>query len=1033
MAISARLSGLSKKSLFLIFLVAAGIIALAISGILRLTVDRKIDRVIKIAVPAPVEGGDAVIGKAIRDGVELYLKQLNRAGGLAGVHVETVAVPDDGTAASGRAAAEKAIAEGVVGVVGHWSGPAAAAAAEVYRQANIPAVTPAPYLASAPGVAPQTPEPWMFHLTFDRVFETRFLANYVRNVLGEKIISVIHQESAEDAGLAQTFDEVLQRFGTKVLNRWSFDPNAPDAGERLAAIAREMRENRIGGAVFLLADPKPAARALAALRKAGLRNRVAGLRGLASNAFLDAYRAAWEGPGTASSGLNGSFASTPLLYDTAGEQAQGFRSEYVKAHHAVPDWVSATAYEGARLLMREMARQSGAKAAELPPEELRSRARRGLATPGKTFPGLFGAMSFDANGAAQPTAYMGTYDGMSLISALTQLSPIREENVGNYLDELVAGRALYVNDRFMYKTNVVYAGVNIDKITGFDPATGTADLALNLWFRWRGEFAPNDVVFTNAVQPIKLDKPERQTQVGDMIYHAYRVTGKFYTTYSNVERAYGSHVVGVTFRHRTLANNNLMYVSDVLGMNLATASNLDGAVAGSLAAGAASDVGGWLGELFKALGSGAGAEVDTLAQMMLRIRALAGAPGWTVGRAWISQDAFERISEGDPAFVGFGKPQPIFSQLDMGALLKADTIDLRDYIPHSAFLYIAVAALVGSILAALLDGKDRGQFWRMQTLGLRLICWPFLLLSAGNLALDYALTALPSGGIDMVVMVYSVLWWMVPARLAGISMERFIWVPLEIRAQRKVPNVVRMAVALIIYLFAFFGVIAYVFAKPVTSLLATSGLLAMIIGLAVQANIANIFSGIVLNIERPFKVGDYIKVNAGLMGEVIDITWRTVRIRHLEGQLVCLANGKISEAEIHNFSDMGNNFVRIQLMVDPQQDPRKVSALVNEVLAGFDCFANLASNYFGPDCQFKGVECVNGVWAARYRVKFYLVKGNDDNKMMHEVLARIRESFDKAGVPWAPQEAVAHREAGGAQEAAPALPAPVGAVAGAAA
>jgi potassium-dependent mechanosensitive channel len=1003
MVFGVRLVGLSKKSLFLIFLVAASVIAVAISGILRLTVDKKIDRIVKIGVPAPMGGADAVIGDAIREGVDLYLKQLNRAGGLAGIRVEAVNLPDDGGAASGRAAAEKAVSEGVVGVVGHWSGEAAAAAAEVYSKAMIPAMTPAPYSPSPADSAVHKPEPWLFHLTFDRSFETRFLANYMRNVLGDKIISVIRQEGAEEAALTQVFDDVLQRFGTKVLNRWSFDAKAPDANERLAEIAREMRENRIGGAVFLLADPEPAARALAALRKAGLRNRVAGLRGLATNAFLSAYRAAWDGPGTAAGGLNGAFVSTPLLYDTAGEQAQGFRSEYVKAHRATPDWVSAAAYDGARLLLREMVRQSGAKAAELSLEELRARTRRSLATSGKIFAGLFGGLGFDANGAAQPAAYMGTYDGMSLISALTQLSPIREENVGNYLDELVAGRALYVNDRFMYKTNVVYAGVNIDKITGFDPATGTADLSLNLWFRWRGEFAPNDIVFTNAVQPIKLDKPERQTQVGDMIYHAYRVSGKFYINYSNVERAYGSHIVGVSFRHRTMARNNLMYVSDVLGMNLATASNLDDAVAGSLAAGASAD-GGWVTELINALGTGGGGEVDALAQMMLRIRALAGAPGWTVGRAWISQDAVERISEGDPMFVGFGKPQPVFSQLDMGALLKSDTIDLRDYVPSSAFLYIAVAALVGSVLAALLDRKDRGQFWRMQTLGLRLVCWPLLLLSAGNLALDYALTSLSSGAIDSVVMAYSLLWWLVPARLAGISMERFIWVPLEIRAQRKVPNVVRMVVALIIYLFAIFGVIAYVFAKPVTSLLATSGLLAMIIGLAVQANIANIFSGIVLNIERPFKVGDYIKVNAGLMGEVIDITWRTVRIRHLEGQLVCLANGKISEAEIHNFSDMGNNFVRIQLMVDPQQDPRTVSSLVNDVLGGFDCFANLASNYFGPDCQFKGVECLNGIWASRYRVKFYLVKGHDDNKIVHEVLARIRESFDKAGIAWAPQQ-----------------------------
>ena len=188
--------------------------------------------------------------------------------------------------------------------------------------------------------------------------------------------------------------------------------------------------------------------------------------------------------------------------------------------------------------------------------------------------------------------------------------------------------------------------------------------------------------------------------------------------------------------------------------------------------------------------------------------------------------------------------------------------------------------------------------------------------------------------------------------------------------------------------------------QTITSLLATSGLMAMIIGLAVQANIANVFSGIVLNIERPFQVGDFIKLNAGVMGQVIDITWRTIRIRHLEGQVICLANAKVSEAEIHNYSDLGPNFVRLVLYVDPRYDPRLIARLVKEALGTFDCFTNLTSNYFGPDCQFKGVECVNGLWAARYRVKFYLLKGNDENLIVHELWARVWERFQANGVDW---------------------------------
>jgi branched-chain amino acid transport system substrate-binding protein len=392
---------------------------------------------------------------------------------------------------------------------------------------------------------------------------------------------------------------------------------------------------------------------------------------------------------------------------------------------------------------------------------------------------------------------------------------------------------------------------------------------------------------------------------------------------------------------------------------------------------------------------------DPLVQAMLSSRVLAGVAGWVLDRARISQQVIHRGAEGDPTFVGFGKPQPEFSQLDLGVVLKPDQVQARDIVPASYFPYIAIFALVGSLLASILDRKDRGQFWRMQTLGLRILTWPLLLVSAGNLALDYGLRNFTTAAVDNIVMIYSALWWLIPARLLAISVERFLWVPLEIRTGRKIPNIIRRITSLVIYLFAFFGVVAFVMGQTITSLLATSGLLAMIIGLAIQANIANIFSGIILNIERPFKVGDYVKLNANIMGEVIDITWRTIRIRHLEGQLVSLANAKVSEAEVHNFSDMGPNFVRLQLFVDPKYDPRLVSRLIKESLDTFNVFQNVASNYFGPDAQFKGVECTNGIWAARYRVKFQLMKGHDENKVVHEVWVRVWERFQVNGIEWA--------------------------------
>jgi hypothetical protein len=62
----------------------------------------------------------------------------------------------------------------------------------------------------------------------------------------------------------------------------------------------------------------------------------------------------------------------------------------------------------------------------------------------------------------------------------------------------------------------------------------------------------------------------------------------------------------------------------------------------------------------------------------------------------------------------------------------------------------------------------------------------------------------------------------------------------------------------LIYLGAALSVVAYVFSAPVGTLIATSGVFAIILGLALQSTLADVFSGIALNLSRAYTVGDWI-------------------------------------------------------------------------------------------------------------------------------------------------------------------------------
>jgi small-conductance mechanosensitive channel len=78
---------------------------------------------------------------------------------------------------------------------------------------------------------------------------------------------------------------------------------------------------------------------------------------------------------------------------------------------------------------------------------------------------------------------------------------------------------------------------------------------------------------------------------------------------------------------------------------------------------------------------------------------------------------------------------------------------------------------------------------------------------------------------------------------------------------------------------AFVGIVDTVFQQPISAFLATSGVMAIVLGLALQNTLADVFSGLAINIERPYMAGDWISVTDRVSGQVIEVNWRATRIR----------------------------------------------------------------------------------------------------------------------------------------------------------
>ncbi|CAN1211007.1 mechanosensitive ion channel family protein [Tumidithrix helvetica PCC 7403] len=96
-------------------------------------------------------------------------------------------------------------------------------------------------------------------------------------------------------------------------------------------------------------------------------------------------------------------------------------------------------------------------------------------------------------------------------------------------------------------------------------------------------------------------------------------------------------------------------------------------------------------------------------------------------------------------------------------------------------------------------------------------------------------------------------------------------------------------------------VLATVWNADLAGLVTALGVSSIVIGLALQDTLGSVMSGIALLFEHPFTVGDWLKVG-DMVGQVIDINWRSVRLQTFEREMVIIPHKLIGSEIIHNYS-----------------------------------------------------------------------------------------------------------------------------------
>jgi branched-chain amino acid transport system substrate-binding protein len=165
------------------------------------------------------------------------------------------------------------------------------------------------------------------------------------------------------------------------------------------------------------------------------------------------------------------------------------------------------------------------------------------------------------------------------------------------------------------------------------------------------------------------------------------------------------------------------------------------------------------------------------------------------------------------------------------------------------------------------------------------------------------------------------------------------------------PTVIRQFSRVVFYVTLSALIVHFVYGKSVMAFLTALGAGGVVIGLAAQRLIADVFNGLAINADRPFKIGDWIAVHVPdegqVDGKVVAITWRTTVVRTATDCEWVIPNHDIGENPVKNhWRPDKYSWLRAEVVLDFETAPEKVFRILQT--AGKSV---LMKPGFDPDCD----------------------------------------------------------------------------------
>ena len=255
--------------------------------------------------------------------------------------------------------------------------------------------------------------------------------------------------------------------------------------------------------------------------------------------------------------------------------------------------------------------------------------------------------------------------------------------------------------------------------------------------------------------------------------------------------------------------------------------------------------------------------------------------------------------------------------------------------------------------------------------------------------------------------------WLSGAFLAQRIFTVFFWDGIIAGISgRPVPRLPKDFTGMLFFGIALMGVVATVFDKSITGIWATSGVFGIVLGIALRNVILDVFIGLSMHIEQSFRIGDWVMVHQNrrethIVGQVIEINWRTTRLKTTEKNMIVVPNSKMGEAVLTNYMQPKPYFrIDLEFVLDYSVPPNRAIRLLEGAVKSLMDGTRILGN---PEPEVRLDEALS--YGQKYEVRFFILPtGVSPKESKHLVNRRVIEHLSRAGISPAMEREIVYLE-----------------------